>query len=55
MDFPETVVESVRLESIHLYENAIHIILHTFGLHKRDLLTDSASLKQLIEQNNASD
>ncbi len=37
MDFPETVVESVRLESIHLYENAIHIIMHTFGLHRHDL------------------
>ena len=49
--FPETIVESVRLESIHLYENAIHIILHTFGLHKRDL-SESASLKQLITQNN---
>lgn len=50
MDFPETVVESVRLESIHLYENAIHIILHTFGLHKRDLQNND-SLKQLIDQN----
>ncbi len=50
MDFPETVVESVRLESIHLYENAVHIILRTFGLHKRDLQNND-SLKQLIEQN----
>ncbi|MGZ5623781.1 MAG: Na/Pi cotransporter family protein [Methylobacter sp.] len=50
MDFPETVVESVRLESIHLYENAIHIILHSFGLNKHDLKR-SDSLKQLIEQN----
>jgi len=52
MRFPETIVETVRQESIHLYENAIHIILHTFGLHKRDLLTDSATLKQRIECNN---
>lgn len=51
MDFPETVVESVRLESIHLYENAIHIILRTFGLHKHDL-QKSDSLQQLIEQHN---
>ncbi len=51
MDFPETVVESVRLESIHLYENAIHIILHTFGLHRYDLQNND-SLQQLIEQNN---
>lgn len=53
MDFPETFVESVRLESIHLYENAIHIILRTFGLDKYDIHT-SESLKQLIEQNNNS-
>ena len=51
MDFPETVVESVRLESIHLYENAIHIIAHTFGLHRKDL-KKNAPLKQLIEKNN---
>ncbi|TAK63832.1 Na/Pi symporter [Methylobacter sp.] len=51
MDFPETVVESVRLESIHLYENATHIILHTFGLHKRNLKNNDL-FKQLIEQNN---
>jgi phosphate:Na+ symporter len=50
MDFPETVVESVRLESIHLYENAIHIILRTFGLNRSDL-RKSESLKLLIEQN----
>lgn len=36
--FPETFVESVRLETIHLYENAIHIVLKTFGLHRRDIL-----------------
>ncbi|MDP1665501.1 MAG: Na/Pi symporter [Methylobacter sp.] len=51
MDFPETVVESVRLESIHLYENAIHIILRTFGLRKPDLQKNDL-LKQLIEQHN---
>ncbi|WP_027158223.1 Na/Pi cotransporter family protein [Methylobacter luteus] len=49
--FPETVVESVRLESIHLYEHGIHIILHTFGLRKRNL-SDQSDLKQLIEHNN---
>lgn len=49
MGFPETVVESVRLESIHLYENAVHIILHTFGLRRRNLKS-GLSLKELIEQ-----
>ncbi|MCK9635655.1 MAG: Na/Pi symporter [Methylobacter tundripaludum] len=54
MDFPETVVESVRLESIHLYENAIHIILRTFGLRKHDLQKNDDALKQLIGQDNNS-
>jgi len=51
MKFPETAIESVRLESIHLYENAIPVILHTFGLHKRDLV-DENRLKQRLEQIN---
>jgi len=51
MEFPETAAESVRLESIHLYEHGVHIILHTFGLRKRNL-SDQSDLKQLIEQNN---
>ncbi|TRW94760.1 Na/Pi cotransporter family protein [Candidatus Methylobacter oryzae] len=51
MDFPETVVESVRLESIHLYENAIYIILRTFGLYKYDLQTNVLSMP-LIERSN---
>lgn len=51
MRFPETAIESVRLESIHLYENAIPVILHTFGLHKRDLV-DENHLKQRLEQIN---
>lgn len=52
MRFPETAVESTRQESIHLYENALHLIRQTFGLHKCDL-SDIDSLKQLIAQNNA--
>ncbi len=51
MKFPETAIESVRLESIHLYENAIPVILHTFGLHKRDLV-DANHIKQRLEQIN---
>lgn len=48
VDFPETLIESVRLESIHLYDNAIHVILKTFGLHRRDLV-DKDQLWQVIE------
>ncbi len=47
MDFPETVVESVRLESVHLYENAIHIILRTFGLDEHDLQQNDSLAQRL--------
>lgn len=47
MDFPETVVESVRLESIHLYENALHIILRTFGLDEHDLQQNDSLAQRL--------
>ncbi len=49
INFPETLIESVRLESIHLYDNAIHVILNTFGLHRRDLI-DKDKLWEVIEQ-----
>lgn len=47
-EFPETFIESVRLESLHLYDNAIHIILKTFGLHRRDL-TNNDNLWHTID------
>jgi phosphate:Na+ symporter len=50
--FPETFVESVRLETIHLYENAIHIVLKTFGIHRRDLL-DNESLWAALQKDSA--
>lgn len=49
MEFPETVLEAVRQESVHLYDNAVHVILSTFGLHLQEL-SDNAKLDELIKQ-----
>lgn len=45
--FPETAVESVLRETMHLYENAAHVILKSIGLHRRDVYAD-CDLNQLI-------
>ncbi|WP_349431553.1 Na/Pi symporter [Methylomarinum sp. Ch1-1] len=47
IQFPDAAVESVVRETIHLYENAVHIILKTLGLHRRDVYSDR-DLNQVI-------
>lgn len=37
LQYPDTAVESVYQETMHLYENATHIILKALGLHRRDV------------------
>jgi len=36
-ELPDTAIESVRKETIHLYENAFTIIAHGIGLHRHDI------------------
>ena len=38
MDFPETLLQSVRRETAHLYDNAFEIIAHGINLHRREIL-----------------
>mgnify|MGYP001357048512 CR=1 FL=1 len=49
LQFPDAAVESVLLETHHLYENVTHIMLKVIGLHRRDVYSD-CDLKQLIAQ-----
>ncbi|MDQ7091043.1 MAG: Na/Pi symporter [Methylococcales bacterium] len=49
MEFPETVLEAVRQESTHLYDNAIHVILRTFGLRRAEL-SSNVDLADLIQK-----
>lgn len=40
LEYPGTAVEAIRQETEHLYDNVVHIILKTMGLHSRDVFTD---------------
>jgi phosphate:Na+ symporter len=40
MDFPDAAIEVVRRETIHLYLNAMHIILRMLGLPKKKVFSD---------------
>lgn len=44
--------ESVRLETLHLYDNAVYVILRTFGLNRRDLQNSEKLLQTLKSQEN---
>ncbi len=39
-DFPETLLESVRQEVMHLYENAFEILAHGINLHRTGIVSD---------------
>ncbi len=38
IDFPETLLEAVRNETIHLYDNAFELIAHGINLHRTQIL-----------------
>jgi len=40
LQFPDTAVEAVRKETEHLYNNVVHLILKTIGLHRRDVFSE---------------
>lgn len=49
LQFPDTAVEAVEQETLHLYENASHIILKVIGLHRRDVYSE-LDLHRVIEK-----
>jgi len=40
LEFPETLVESLRNEAFHLYDNAFEIMAHGLSLHRHQILSD---------------
>lgn len=52
VEFPETLTESVRLETLHLYDNAVYVILRTFGLTHRDIRDADQLNRKLASQDN---
>jgi phosphate:Na+ symporter len=49
MEFPDTVIETVRKETLHLYDNAFEVIAHGLNLHRHDILSD-ADLDELTQR-----
>ena len=40
VELPDTAIEAVRQETVHLYDNAFAIIAHGISLHRHDILSD---------------
>lgn len=40
IEFPETLVEALRNETIHLYDNAFEVMAHGLSLHRHQILSD---------------
>ncbi|MEJ1298461.1 MAG: Na/Pi cotransporter family protein [Candidatus Sedimenticola sp. (ex Thyasira tokunagai)] len=49
MEFPDTVMESVRKETLHLYDNALEIIAHGVSLHRHDIFSER-DLKEVVNE-----
>ncbi|MFK5891666.1 MAG: Na/Pi symporter [Pseudomonadota bacterium] len=49
LELPDTAIESVRKEGVHLYNNAFAIIAHSLSLHRHDILSDS-DLKSITKK-----
>lgn len=48
-EFPDTLVETVRKEVLHLYDNAFEVLAHGLNLHRHDIRSD-ADLIELTQQ-----
>ena len=48
-ELPDTALESVRKETIHLYENAFAIIAHGLSLHRHDIVSEK-DLQEVVNQ-----
>ncbi|MCW9033854.1 MAG: Na/Pi symporter [Alphaproteobacteria bacterium] len=40
IEFPETVFESLRNETMHLYDNAFEVMAHGLNVHRRDIQSE---------------
>ncbi len=49
IELADTALESVRKETIHLYDNAFAIIAHGLSLHRHDIVSER-NLKELVDE-----
>lgn len=49
--FPNTIIETLRLETLHLFENAFEVMVHGLNFHRHDIRSD-ADLEQVVLRHN---
>ncbi len=49
-ELPDTAIEAVRKETLHLYDNAFEIIVHGLNLHSHDILSERDLNKVIAER-----
>ncbi len=49
IELPDTAIEAVRNETLHLFDNAFAILAHGISLHRHDILSDK-ELEQVVLQ-----
>ena len=47
LEFPETLIEAIRNETIHLYDNAVEIVAHGLNLHRTQIF-ETDDLETLV-------
>ena len=52
IELPDTAIEAVRKETMHLYENAFEIIAHGLSLHRHDILSEKP-LNEVITESSS--
>jgi len=48
LEFPDAVMEAVRKETMHLYDNALEILTHGVGLHRHEIDSDK-DLSEIVK------
>ncbi len=53
LELPDTIMEAVRKETLHLWDNAFEIIAHGINLHRTDILSER-DIKEIVRDTNKS-
>ena len=51
LELPDTIMEAVRRETLHLWDNAFEIIAHGINLHRTDILSER-DMKEIVRESN---
>jgi len=55
LEMPDTIMEAVRKETLHLWDNAFEIIAHGISLHRTDITSERELKEIVLAQNKAID